>query len=97
VIGTAAGTVNVAIEGSLFARNGIGLSFQDGAAGYVHASTISGGTTGVVVAPPTPIRTARIEVRDCTTLEGGEVVSGGDNRLFNNATDGAFSSIASKH
>ena len=66
VLGTAAGTLNVAIEGSLFARNGIGMSFQDGAAGYVHASTVSGGTTGILVAPPTPARTSTIEVRDCT-------------------------------
>jgi hypothetical protein len=157
VLGTAAGTLNVAIEGSLFARNGVGLSFRDGAVGYVHASTVSGGTTGILVAPPTPTRGSTIEVRNCTifgtaaaaidavqsgagqpltlvsvvgslvsgkltglrvaganssvyvsdstltrlatgvsAVAGGAVVSGGDNRLFSNAADGAFASTASK-
>ncbi len=157
LFGTAAGSVTVAVEQSLFARNGTALAFLDGAAGYVHASTVSGGTTGIAIAPPTPTLAAAIEVRECTifgtagaaidaTQSGagqpltlvsvmrslvsgnaigvqvtgtnsaayvsdssiarsatalnpvatGEIVSDGQNRLYGNAADGAFTSTVPK-
>jgi hypothetical protein len=157
VFNAAAGTLTASVDGVLFARNGTGASFQDGTAGSVHASTLSGGTTGISVAPPTATLTAAIEVRDCTISDNagvgvdatqtgagspltlvsvvssqvsgngigiqvtgsnssayvsdstitrnatgvspaslGTIVSGGDNRLVNNAADGAFSSTVLK-
>lgn len=60
------GTLTVSIESTLFARNATGVSFGDGTKGTLHASTFSGGTTGISVAPPTVAKTATIEVRDCT-------------------------------
>jgi Right handed beta helix region len=64
-----AGTLTVSIDNTLFARNTTGLSFGDGTAGSVHGSTLSGGTTGISVAPPTSAQTATIEVRDCTIAD----------------------------
>jgi len=156
-LGASSGILTVSIESTLFARNGTGAAFGDGTAGTVHASTFSGGTTGVSVAPPTPAKTASIEVRDCTIsdnsgtgvtatqtgaglpltlvsvvssqvsgnaigvqvtgvnssayvsdstitrnatgvspVSSGTIVSGGDNRLVNNTSNGAFSSTVIK-
>jgi hypothetical protein len=67
------GTMTVSIESSLFARNTTGVSFGDGTAGSIHASTVSGGTTGISVAPPTSAKTATIEVRDCTIADNSGV------------------------
>lgn len=68
-----AGTLTVSIDGTLFARNTTGVSFGDGTAGSVHASTMSGGTTGISVAPPTSAQTATIEVRDCTIADNAGI------------------------
>jgi hypothetical protein len=157
VFGATSGAVSVSIESSVFAHNGTGVSFQDATLGTVHLSTMSGGTTGLVVAPPTSGKTATIEVRDCTISDNsgagvsatqtgagspinllslvssqvsgnatgvvvtganssayvsdstitrngtgvnpassGTIVSGGDNRLVNNGSNGAFSSTVPK-
>jgi len=63
---TSAGTLTVSIENSMFGRNGTGLDFRDGTVGTVHFSTMSGGGTGLSVAPPTVGKTATVEVRDST-------------------------------
>ena len=68
-----AGTLTVSIDNTLFARNTTGASFGDGTAGSVHGSTMSGGTTGISVAPPTSAQTATIEVRDCTIADNSGV------------------------
>ena len=68
-----AGTLTVSIDNTLFARNTTGASFGDGTAGSVHASTMSGGTTGISVAPPTSAKTATIEVRDCTIADNSGI------------------------
>jgi len=151
VLNATAGTLTISIDNTLFARNGIGIALRDGTAGTVHGSTMSGGTTGLVVAPTTVAKTAKVEVRDCTIADNsgsgvavgsavaapvlaslvsslisgnaigvqvtgaansayvsdstitrnttglayvssGTAVSGSDNRLINNGTNGAFSS-----
>jgi hypothetical protein len=157
VFSASSGTLTVSIDNTLFARNTTGASFGDGTAGSVHASTLSGGTTGILVAPPTAGKTATIEVRDCTISDNSGVgvdatqtgagspltlvsvvstqvsgnstgvrttgtnssayvsdstitrnttginpasaatiVSGGDNRLVNNGSNGAFSSTVDR-
>jgi len=149
------GTLTIGIEGTLFARNGVGVDLRDGTAGTIHASTISGGATGLLSAPTTAAKTSKLEVRDCTIADNstagvavgsgvaapalvsvistlvsgngagiqvtgaanssyvsdstitrnatglayvssGTAVSGIDNRLVNNSTNGAFSSTAPK-
>ena len=153
IFGATSGALTVSIENSIFAHNGTGVSFQDRTLGSVHRSTMSGGTTGLTIAPPTAGQTATIEVRDCTISDNsgagitatqagagsplnlfslvssqvsgnatgvvvtginssayvsdstitrnatgvspassGTIVSGGDNRLVNNVSNGAFSS-----
>ena len=73
VFGATSGTLTVSIESTLFARNVTGAYFQDGTVGTVHFSTFSGGTTGMIVAPPTSGKTAAIEVRDCTISDNSGV------------------------
>ena len=73
VFTASAGTLTVSIENTLFARNTTGLSFGDRTAGSVHSSTMSGGTTGISVAPPTSAQTATIEVRDCTIADNSGI------------------------
>ena len=73
VFSATSGTLTVSIENSLFGRNGTGLNFRDGTVGTVHFSTMSGGTTGLVVAPPTSGKTATIEVRDSTISDNSGV------------------------
>ena len=66
VFGATSGLLTVSVESTIFARNTIGVFFQDSTVGTVHLSTMSGGGTGIMVAPPTATRTASVEVRDCT-------------------------------
>ncbi len=73
VFTTTSGTLTVSIENSMFGRNGTGLDFRDGTVGTVHFSTMSGGTTGLSVAPPTSGKTATIEVRDSTISDNSGV------------------------
>jgi len=157
IFNATSGALTISIETSVFAHNGTGISFRDGTLGSVHRATMSGGTTGLAVAPPTSGKTATIEARDCTISDNsgagvtatqtgaaspvnllslvgsqvsgnatgvvvtginssayvsdttitrnatgvnpassGTIVSGGDNRLVNNVSNGAFSSTVPK-
>ena len=73
VFSASSGTLTVSIENTLFGRNITGLVFLDGAAGTVHFSTMSGGTNGLVVAPPTAGKVSNIEVRDSTISDNSGV------------------------
>jgi len=73
VFSASSGTLTVGIENTLLGRNTTGLDFRDGTVGTVHFSTVSGGSNGVVVAPPTGGKTANIELRDSTISDNGNV------------------------
>ncbi len=73
VFNASSGTLTVGIENTLLGRNTTGLDFRDGTVGTVHFSTVSGGSNGVVVAPPTGGKTANIELRDSTISDNGNI------------------------
>jgi hypothetical protein len=80
LIGTASsGTLTVAIEGTAFERNTIGLDLGDGTAGVVQGSTVTGGTSGIVADPATAGKTASFEVWNSLVAGNATGVQSGAN------------------
>ena len=76
---TTSGILTLAVERSMFERNGVGASISGNTLGSIHGSTLAGGGTGL--AAGSAGHTVKVELRDCTisdnTGNGVVAVTGG--------------------